>query len=68
MSLIWQETHQAKIAALLGERLIRADHLRMQIAILEREADRQRWQQFLAMMACGLLIGLGIGIIVSHAI
>jgi hypothetical protein len=58
----------AQIETVLGERLIRMDVLRLEIDALRYSADQDRWQQTVAMLAVGLLIGAAIGcVLVTRA-
>lgn len=50
-----------QIQAVLGAQLIRGELLRIEIEALRHEADQDRWQQFVAMMAVGLLVGAVVG-------
>jgi hypothetical protein len=54
----------AQIETVLGEQLIRADVLRLEIEALRYSAEQDRWQQFVAAIAVGLLIGAVIGCVV----
>jgi len=54
-------TALARVEASLGNQLIRAEILRGEIEALRHEADSDRWQQTVAMLAVGLLLGAVIG-------
>jgi len=51
----------AQIETVLGEQLIRADVLRLEIEALRYSAEKDRWQQVAAAIAVGLLIGAVVG-------
>ena len=54
-------TALARVEASLGNQLIRAEILRGEIETLRAVADQDRWQQTVAMLAVGLLLGAVIG-------
>jgi len=54
-------TALARVERSLGHKLIHAEILRGEIEALRREADSDRWQQTVAMVAVGLLLGAVIG-------
>lgn len=54
-------SHLAQVEEVLGQQLIRADVLRLEIDALRYRAEQDRWHQFAAAIAVGLLIGAVIG-------
>jgi hypothetical protein len=57
----------AQIEQVLGEQLIRADVLRLEIEALRYSAEKDRWQQTLAIFAIAALVGAVVGCwIVTH--
>jgi hypothetical protein len=54
-------TALARVEASLGNQLIRAEILRSEIESLRAVADQDRWQQTVAMLTVGLLLGAVIG-------
>lgn len=59
----------AQVETVLGEQLIRADVLRNEIDTLRYSAEKERWQQTLAMFVVALLIGAVIGcVLVTRAV
>lgn len=57
----------AQIETVLGEQLIRADVLRLEIEALRYAAEQERWHQLAAAIAVGLLLGAVLGcFLVTH--
>jgi len=51
----------AQVETALGDHLIRAEVVRIQIETLRHEAEREGWHLLAAMVAVGLLIGAVVG-------